>query len=495
MYHELSEPALVALGIAIMGGFVAVAVLLSRSIGRRGVPLLVLFVCLGMLGGSEGLGGIPFEDYHLTFRLGTVALVFILFDGGLNTSRTVLRTALAPALVLATLGVALTAGLVSLAGRLLGLTWMEALLLGAVVSSTDAAAVFSVLRGSGVHLRQRVAATLELESGLNDPMAVILTLGVTQALLSGDGLSAALLLEVGLQLVVGAAMGVAMGFGARAVLRRPLLASGLYPVLTLAVACLAFGLPTLLQGSGFLAVYLAGLVLGNGPLPHRATILRVHDFVAWFAQVLMFVVLGLLSFPSELLAVVGPGLFLAAVLAIVARPLSVMACLLPFRYARAELAFVGWVGLRGAVPIILTTIPLMAGLEHGREIFNLVFFAVVASALVQGTSVRALTRRLGLERASPPAPAASIELTSALPLRDEIVTFFIEAESDVSGRLLRELEFPEGAAVVLIVRGERLIAPRGGSQLLVGDHASVLCQPGDRERIEALFGSREARKP
>jgi cell volume regulation protein A len=218
-----------------------------------------------MLAGSEGFGGIAFEDYALTFRLGTVALVFILFDGGLNTPVSVIRTAIAPASVLATFGVALTAGIVGLAGRFIGLGWTEALLLGAVVSSTDAAAVFSVLRGSGVHLKQRVAATLELESGLNDPMAVILTIGLTKVAMSGEPLSWLLLGEILVQLLVGAALGFGIGYGGRWVLKRPVLSGGLYPVLTLAISCLAFGVPTVINGSGFLAVYVAAVVLGNGP--------------------------------------------------------------------------------------------------------------------------------------------------------------------------------------------------------------------------------------
>lgn len=482
-----TEPTPTAIALAVVGLLVAIAVTLSRTIGRRGVPVVLLFMLLGMIAGSEGIGGIAFEDYALTFRLGTVALVFILFDGGLNTSFGVVRSALAPAAALATFGVALTAGIVGIAGRLIGLEWIEAMLLGAVVSSTDAAAVFSVLRGSGVHLKQRVAATLELESGLNDPMAVILTIGFTKAVVSGEPPSWSMLGYIFLQLAIGAVLGIMIGYAARWVLRRPLLAGGLYPVLTLAISCLAFGLPTLFYGSGFLAVYVAALVLGNGPLPHRTGILRAHDFVAWFSQVLMFLALGLLAFPSQLAAALGPGLVIAGALALVARPLGTLLCLLPFRYTPKELTYVAWVGLRGAVPIILATFPMMAGLEQGNQIFNIVFFVVVVSALVQGWSVRSVTRWLGLETEAPPPPPASVEISSALPVRDEILTFFIEERSQACGRKLSELAFPEGAAAMLLARGPQLLAPKGGMELRAGDHISVFCRPEDRGRMQELF--------
>lgn len=482
-----AEPALTAVGLTVLGLLVTVAVTLSRTVGRRGVPVVLFFMLIGMLAGSEGIGGIAFEDYALTFRLGTIALVFILFDGGLNTSFAVVRSALAPSGVLATVGVALTAAIVAFAAYGVGLGWTEALLLGAVVSSTDAAAVFSVLRGSGVHLKQRVAATLELESGLNDPMAVILTFGLTKALAAGQAVSWFLLRDIVLQLAIGSALGVAIGYVGRWVLRRPLLTGGLYPVLTIAVCCLAFGIPTLFYGSGFLAVYVAGLVLGNGPLPFRVQILRAHDFVAWLSQVVMFLVLGLLAFPSQLLDALMPGLVIAGALALVARPLATTLCLIPFRYEPKELVYVGWVGLRGAVPIILATFPMMAGLPQASQIFNIVFFVVVISALIQGWSVRSVTRRLGLETTAPPPPPAIVELSSSVPMRDEILTFFLQASSPVCDKKLSELEFPPGAAAMLVVRGTELIAPKGDTVLRNGDFVSVFCRPEDRQRMNSLF--------
>ncbi len=483
-----TEPTPTAIALAVGGVLVAIAVLLSRTMGRRGIPVVLFFMVVGMLAGSEGIGGLHFESYTLAFRVGTVALVFILFDGGLHTSFGAVRKVLLPASVLATLGVALTAGLVAVAGRLVGLELMEALLLGAVVSSTDAAAVFSVLRSSGVHLRRRVAGTLELESGLNDPMAVILTFGMTQAIVSHETPTVGLLADVLLQLGIGAAFGLAFGFLGRWTLRLTLLSGSFYPVLTLALACLAFAVPTLFSGSGFLAVYVAGIVLGNGPLPYRTGILRAHDFVAWSSQVLMFLMLGLLAYPSRLAAVIGPGLIVSAILAFVARPVSVLLCVWPFRYQPKEVVYMSWVGLRGAVPIILGMFPMIAGIEGAPRIFNIVFFVVVVSALVQGWSVPSVTRLLGLKAEGSPAPPTVLEIDSVFPLADEVMSFYVGERSGVRGKRMQDLTFPEGAAAMLVVRGRDLIAPRGRTELEVGDHVYVFSRPQDRDRMHQLFG-------
>jgi potassium/hydrogen antiporter len=484
----VDEPERTAVALAAVGALLALSVLLSRAIGRRGLPVVLLFLLLGMLAGSEGIGGIEFEDYALTFRLGTVALAFILFDGGLNTPLEIVKTRLGPAGALATAGVLFSTGIVGLFGKVLGLSWTNALLLGAVVSSTDAAAVFSILRGSGLQLKKRVGATLEVESGLNDPMAVILTVGFTRAAVEGRSIGLDLALEIVTQLAVGTGAGVLVGYVGRWALRRPLLAGGLYPVLTLALCLLAFGLPTLFFGSGFLAVYVAGVVLGSGPMPYRPGVLRVHDFVAWFAQIVMFLALGLLVFPSRLLAVAGSGLVIAAVLAFVARPFAVALCLLPFRYPGREITFIGWVGLRGAVPIILATFPVMAGAEAGTRIFDIVFFVVVISALVQGGTVRFATRLLGLEAMTEPAPPATLEIASSQPLSGELLSFYIRPASAVCGAKMSDLPFPDGAAAMLLVRGRELIAPRGATDLRAGDHVYVFCRPEDRGLMQLMFG-------
>jgi cell volume regulation protein A len=488
----MTEPGTTAFMLAVLGALMALSVLVSRAAQRIGVPLALLFIVLGVLAGSEGLGRIAFEDYGFAFRLGTVALVLILFDGGLNTSTATMREGLRPALVLATLGVLLTALFVALAARLFGFGWGHALLLGAIVSSTDAAAVFSVLRGSGLSLKRRLGATLELESGLNDPMAVILTVGMTALLIDGGASPGGLVVDGLLQMAVGGGAGALLGWGGRQLLRRfRLPAGGLYPVLTLALAFLAFGLPTLFHGSGFLAVYLAGVLVGHGAIRYRSGVLRVHDALAWVSQVMMFLVLGLLVFPSQLVEVTGTGLLMGAVLTL-ARLVAVALCLLPFKFTWVERGYAGWVGLRGAVPIILATFPVLAGAEGARDIFNIVFFVVVGNALVPGSTVVWLTRRLGLSSTDPPPPPAALEITSTQLLRGEMLSFYVTRASAACGASLADLPFPPSATATMIVRGDELLAPRGDTVLQEGDHIYVLCKMADVPLIRLLFGWQES---
>jgi cell volume regulation protein A len=489
-----SEPIATAILLLAVGVLLALAALSTRATGRTGLPIALVFLAVGILAGRQ-FGGIDFDDFGLAYRLGTAALVLILFDGGLNTPSSVLKEGVRPAALLATAGVALTAVLVAVAARALGLGWPAAFLLGAVVSSTDAAAVFSVLRASGLQLKKRVGVTLELESGLNDPMAVILTSTLTAALSEHAPVRwPRLLLEIPIELAVGAAAGIGIGYAARWLLARVRLnVAGLYPVLSVAVALLAFAIPSLLYGSGFLAVYLAALVLGNGPLPYRSGLLRVHDAAAWFGQVGMFLVLGLLVRPRELVAAgvarvgVGVGLWLA----LVARPVAVALCLLPFGYRAREVVYIGWAGLRGAVPIILATFPVLAGAVEGRHIFTIVFFVAVVNALVPGATLRWVTRRLGLEANRPPAPHAVLEITSTQVLGSEVMSFYIGAASAVSGSSIADLPFPPGAAALLIVRGQELMAPKGATVLAPGDHVYVFSRPEDKPLVLLLFGREE----
>ncbi len=486
------EPLPTAIALLVIGVLLAVSAIASRTSGRLGIPFVLLFLLVGVLAGSEGIGRIPFEDYRLTFRVGTVALVLILFDGGLNTTMTSIRRALAPAAVLATLGVAGTAVVMALGARALGIPWSGALLLGAIVSSTDAAAVFSMLRGSGIRIRQRLADLLELESGVNDPMAVILTLAVTDAVAHGESASVAVAVEAIAQLAVGIGAGLAIGHGGRWLLGRVrLAASGLYPVLSLAIALVAFGAPTLLWGSGFVAVYVAAVILGNAPLPYLAGLRRVHDAMAWFSQVAMFLLLGLLAYPSRLAHVAGPGLALGLFLAFVARPIVVAACLAPFRIPRREVVFVSWVGLRGAVPIMLATFPVFAGVEGALRVFDIVFFVVVVSALVQGTTVRWLARKLELETGGPPPPRAMLEIMSTQRLSGEVMSFYVEPASAVAGSLISDLPIPEGSAVMLVVRGRDLVAARGRTVLQPGDHVYVFTPPDEKAFVQLMFGRQE----
>ncbi len=363
-----------------------------------------------------------------------------------------------------------------------------------MVSSTDAAAVFAVLRGSGLQLKRRVGVTLEIESGINDPVAVILTTTLTSNLLLAEGQfqGLELILEMAVQLVGGATVGLALGFLGRVVLGRlQLPTGGLYPALTLAVALLAFGVATLLHGSGFLAVYLAGLLLGNGPLPYRTGLLRVHDALAWLSQIGMFLILGLLVYPSQLPEVAALGLGVALLLACLIRPLVVALCLAPFRYPWSEVLFIGWVGLRGAVPIVLATYPVLAGAAGADRIFNLVFFIVVVNAIVPGGTVAWLTRKMGLHAPEPPAPQAVLAIESRFPLKGELMSFYIDEALVVRGIRLDELDFPEGASVALIVRGNELVPARGATTLEPGDHVYVIAQAEDRPFIQLMFGRPE----
>jgi cell volume regulation protein A len=404
--------------------------------------------------------------------------------------------------MLATIGVLATGGMTAVGAHFFGLGWRESLLLGAVVSSTDAATVFAVLRGSRLSLKPRLGATLELESGLNDPMAVILTVALTEAFapqlasigaeradLNAWAILRTMAWEVPLQLLVGGGVGIGLGFGARWVLSRVTIATvGLYPVVTLATAFIAFGVATVSHGSGFLAVYLAAMVLGNGPLPLRGGVARVHDAIAWLSQISMFLMLGLLVFPSRLPSVAGIGLGVALFLAFVARPLSVWACLLPFRFPARESAYIGWVGLRGAVPIILATFPVLSRVPGAEKVFDIVFFVVVINAIIPGATIRPLTRRWKLQTSEKPTPAALLEINSVRPLGGQLVSFHIDPSLAVCGATLSQVQFPPKSAAVMLVRDSELAACRGDTELKAGDHLYVFCQPADRPYFELLFG-------
>ncbi len=496
MVLAAAEPLATATLLAVFGALLVASVVFARAAERVGVPIVLLFLLLGMLGGSEGIGGIAFDDYGFAFRIGTAALVLILFDGGLATSYASVRRSIGPAGALATLGVIVTAAITALLARLLGLSWPEAALIGAVVSSTDAAAVFAVLRGGNLRLKDRVRSVLEVESCANDPMAVVLTVAVIEAIRTGGGLGWRLALEIPLQLAIGFIVGAIIGIGASRLLARIRVPSvGLYPVLTLAAAFVSFGLATLLWGSGFLSVFVTGVVLGNRDLPYRAGLTRVHDAIAWLCQTSMFLMLGLLVFPSRLLPVAWTGLALGLGLAFIARPVAVALCLVPFRLPWKELLFVAWVGLRGAVPIVLATFPEMYGIPGGDRIFHIVFFIVVVSALAPGASIVPLTRRLGLDEPARPTPSAALEIHSLRPLGESIRPFHIDRSLAVCGASLSQIRFPPAASAILVVRGDQLIAARGDTVLREGDHIHVFFRPEDRPYIELLFGRPQDESP
>ena len=461
----------------------------SKFSARLGVPVLVLFLSVGMLAGSEGLGRIPFEDYALANNIGSVALALILFDGGLRTPLQAVRRVWKPALALSTVGVLLTSLITGLAAAwVLKLPLLQGLLVGSIVGSTDAAAVFSMLRSSGLRLPERLTATLEVESGANDPMAIFLTLGLIGVITgSADSPLALLWLFLG-QFGVGTIAGLLVGRLATAAVNRINLDTpGLYPLLALAFALVAFGAAAVLGGSGFLAVYIAGIVLGSSSIVFRRGIFSFHDAIAWLGQIVLFVMLGLLSFPSRLLAVAWEGLLIALVLILVARPIAVWASVWPFRFRRRDLTFLSWVGLKGAVPITLATFPLLAGVPKSGQIFNAVFFVVVLSALSQGWSLPLVARWLHIGRPADPTPALSVEINALRQVDGEIVDYTVQPGSLVAGLPLRELALPDGVVVSLIVRGQEVVMPRGSSTLLPGDHVFVALRTALEPLIDRLF--------
>ncbi|MDQ5853219.1 MAG: potassium/proton antiporter [Chloroflexota bacterium] len=478
---------------------VAAAVLLllsvvaSKASSRVGVPALLLFLAIGMLAGSEGPGGISFDNVQFSQSLGVIALAFILFSGGLDTDWPSVRPALWSALGLSTVGVCLSALLVAwVATVVLRFTFLEGVLLGAIVSSTDAAAVFAVLRTRGVHLKGQIEPLLELESGSNDPMAVFLTVGLTQVLMQPGNSVLALLPTFVLQMVLGAVLGYGFGRGAIALINRVRLqVEGLYPVVTVAVVLLIYGATAALGGNGFLAVYLAALVMGNHDFVHKRSLLRFHDGLAWLMQISMFLSLGLLVFPSRLVPVMGGGVLVALFLVFVARPVSVLVSLGRARFSIAEKLMVAWVGLRGAVPIILTTFPLLAGVPQAETMFNVVFFIVLTSVLVQGTSLPLVARWLHVEAPTPPRPPRPHVFMPTVSALSQMAEVVIPPDSPLINRAVVDLALPPGALLILIHRGDETIVPNGGTVLAAGDRVLVLA---DRDLL-AEVQARVARHP
>jgi cell volume regulation protein A len=473
----------------------------SKFSARIGVPVLVLFLAVGMLAGSEGIGGIDFEDYRLAHAIGTISLALILFDGGLQTRLDSIRLAWKPSLALATVGVLITAVATGAAAAwLLGLSLLEGLLLGSIIGSTDAAAVFATLRYGGVQLSKRLSATLEVESGANDPMAIFLTVGCIEVLSGQTEFGLGLLRLLLTQFAVGTVVGLAVGKLAVMLINRVNLdAAGLYPVLASACGLFAFGLAAAAGGSGFLAVYLAGIVLGNSRIVFQRGIFLFHDAGAWFAQIVMFIVLGLLSFPSRLLGAAGEGLLVAAVLIFVARPIAVALSLFLFRFSFRELVFLSWVGLKGAVPITLATFPLLFEIPGAGKLFDIVFFVVVVSALIQGWSMPVVARWLRVDLPLPPAPPVTLEISSLRHVDGDIVDYTVAPDSRAAGRLVRELALPEGVVIAMITRGQKIVPPHGKTLIEPGDHVIIVLRPETRPLVNNIFargpGDREELPP
>ncbi|MGE4534708.1 potassium/proton antiporter [Halomonas sp.] len=466
------------------GLLIALSVLGSRLSSLVGLPLLLIFLGLGMLAGEQGILGIEFDNYSLAFVIGHLALAMILLDGGLRTRLKTFRVAFRPALTLASVGVFITSGLVGVfAMWVFDLSLVQGLLVGAIVGSTDAAAVFSMLSGRGLNLNERVGATLEIESGTNDPMAIFLTL-VLVSLLAGEvgGPLDTLLLLVE-QFGLGVALGLGGGWLSARLLRWVDLAPGLYSLLALALGFCIFGLTSLLGGSGFLAIYLAGLMIGNQKGRHLNFILPVHDGLAWLSQIGLFLVLGLLVTPTDLVDYLLPAGMVGLVLIFVARPIAVVVALKPFfKFRWREIGFISWVGLRGAVPIVLAIFPVIGGVEDAALYFNVAFAVVLLSLLVQGSTLSVMARWTKVLMPSSVSPNHRGPL-GILPENDYEMFVYRVENQDLADVPIRLLRFPSGALISALFREHAMLHPKGSTRLQLGD---VLCVIGRSEDLPAL---------
>lgn len=472
----------------VSGLLIALSILASRLSSLFGLPLLIIFLALGMLAGEDGVLGIQFDDYSQAFIIGHLALAMILLDGGLRTRLKTFRVGFKPALSMATLGVFVTSGIVGLiATWIFHLSLLEGLLIGAIVGSTDAAAVFSMLRGQGININERVAATLEIESGTNDPMAIFLTLLLIEMLVGDFQTPLDSVLFFIQQFGLGIAVGLAGGWLTKRLLSRVELAPALYSLLALAMGFSTFGLASFIGGSGFLAIYLCGLLIGNQPGRHLQHILPVHDGLAWLSQIGLFLVLGLLVTPSELIQFALPSLLIALALILVARPLAVLVTVTPFfKFRWRELGFISWVGLRGAVPIVLAIFPVIGGVENASLYFNVAFAVVLLSLLIQGGTLSPVARLMRIQVPKGVTPKQRGEL-GILPEHDyEMFVYKVENPA-LDDQPIRLLQFPSGALISGLFRDREMLHPKGSTRLKIGDILCVISREEDLEKLNLLF--------
>src|SRR3954447_23699233 len=473
--------------ILLAGALLAVGIGATLVAGRLRVPGLVLFLGLGMAIGSDGLGWVEFDDVELARTIGVVALVLILFEGGLPAGWREVRPVIVPSISLATLGTLLTAVIVGLAAAwLVDLSILQGLLLRSIRAGTHGAPVFSVLRGSSIE--RRLARVLEGESGFNDPVAIVLVLGLIEAIQHPGFGALDMLWLCAKQLAIGGAVGLVGGrLAAEGVRRVQFGTTGLYPVASIAAAALAFGVADRLDGSGFLAVYVAGLVLGSAQIPARRTVADFHDGLAWVSQIAVFFTLGLLVFPSRFDDVAGDALLVAAVLMFVARPLAAFASTFWARFSARESLLLGWAGLRGAVPIVLATFPVIDHVPPARPFFDIVFFVVIPSTLIQGVTFDPLAKRLGLTTDEPALSRPLLEVGTIRRLGAEVVEFPVRDGDAAVGALVRELRLPREALVSVLVRGDEALLPRGSTEIEAGDRLHILVRGPQRGDVEDLF--------
>jgi len=469
---------------------VLLGVLASKISDGLGVPALLLFLLLGMLAGSEGIGGIEFDDPWVMQLGALVALALIVFSGGLDTNWSEVRPVLPHSFALATIGVLITALMLgAFASCVFGLSLLEGLLLASITSSTDAAAVFAILRSKNVGLRQPLKPLLELESGSNDPMAVLLTTGCIALLMEPQASVGLLVVSLVRQMALGAAAGYLMGRAMQWLVNNLRLGyDGLYPVLTTALVLITYGVTALLGASGFLAVYLAGVVLGNRPLAHRRSLLSFHNGMAWLMQIVLFLGLGLLVFPSRLIPIAGQGLVVAAFLIVVARPVAGLAVLAPSRLGWRKKALVAWVGLRGAVPIVLGIFPFLAGVPNAELYFNVVFFVVMVSALLQGTTIPIVARWLGVEAPFETARELPLQFVPVKGFRSELQELVVPSGMPAVGRPVVSLGLPPGFQIILVGRGDEYIVSNGRTVIREGDRLLVLTETEPLRRVGSRLG-------